>query len=65
MGFIRPESDYISMQALIDDIRFDIRVAKESLARDAWRAWKTDEFLLLPPSSSPSSSAKEGNLSCK
>ncbi|EOA88099.1 uncharacterized protein SETTUDRAFT_46894 [Exserohilum turcica Et28A] len=45
LGFIRPEYDYVSKEALVEDIREDIRVAKRSLARDAYEAWKTDEWL--------------------
>ncbi|KAF1912041.1 riboflavin kinase [Ampelomyces quisqualis] len=34
LGFIRPESDYVSREALVQDIREDIRVAQRSLARE-------------------------------
>ncbi|KAI9757546.1 MAG: hypothetical protein M1815_000767 [Lichina confinis] len=46
MGFIRPEYDYVSTEALIEDIRFDIKVAKNSLDRDAWSSKVEEEFLL-------------------
>ena len=36
LGYIRPEKDYPSLDALIADIRFDTEVARASLARDAW-----------------------------
>jgi riboflavin kinase len=36
LGFIRPERDYSSLDALIDDINLDCDVAKASLARPAW-----------------------------
>lgn len=36
LGFIRPEADYDSVEALIGDIRCDCEVAKNSLARDGW-----------------------------
>ena len=36
LGFVREEKDYKSLDALIDDINFDCRVARTSLARDAW-----------------------------
>lgn len=37
-GFIREEKDYKSLEALIDDINLDCKVAKQSLARDNWTA---------------------------
>lgn len=46
MGFIRPEYDYVSTEALIEDIRFDIKVAKNSLDREAWSSKAADEYLL-------------------
>jgi len=36
LGYIRPEKDYPSLEALIEDIRFDTKVASESLKRRAW-----------------------------
>jgi riboflavin kinase len=33
LGFVRPEYDYVSKDALVEDIREDIRVAKRSLER--------------------------------
>ncbi|PKS11516.1 hypothetical protein jhhlp_003281 [Lomentospora prolificans] len=36
LGYIRPEKDYPSLEALIEDIRFDTRVAAESLKRKKW-----------------------------
>lgn len=45
LGFIRPEYDYVSKEALVEDIREDIRVAKRSLARPGYEAWKGDEWL--------------------
>ncbi|QPG94449.1 riboflavin kinase [Epichloe festucae Fl1] len=38
LGFIREEKDYKSLEALVEDIEFDCRVARDSLAREAWRA---------------------------
>ncbi|KAK7564078.1 hypothetical protein IWX92DRAFT_296171 [Phyllosticta citricarpa] len=46
LGFIRPELDYVSKEALIDDIRTDIDVALRSLARPAYAALKKDPYLL-------------------
>ncbi|KAK8177790.1 riboflavin kinase-domain-containing protein [Phyllosticta citrichinensis] len=46
LGFIRPELDYVSKEALIDDIRTDIEVARRSLARPAYAALKKDPYLL-------------------
>ncbi len=45
LGFIRPEYDYVSKEALVEDIREDIRVAQRSLARDAYQACKEDAWL--------------------
>ncbi|KYK54963.1 Riboflavin kinase [Drechmeria coniospora] len=36
LGFIREEKDYKSIDALVDDIKFDCDVARKSLAREAW-----------------------------
>ncbi|OAL44715.1 riboflavin kinase [Pyrenochaeta sp. DS3sAY3a] len=45
LGFIRPEYDYVSKEALVEDIREDIRVAQRSLARPAYESWKADAWL--------------------
>ncbi|KAH7381316.1 riboflavin kinase [Phaeosphaeria sp. MPI-PUGE-AT-0046c] len=45
LGFIRPEYDYISKDALVEDIREDIRIAQRSLEREAYGAWKGDAWL--------------------
>lgn len=45
LGHIRPEYDYVSKEALVEDIREDIRVAQRSLARPAYQQWQTDEWL--------------------
>ncbi|KAJ5028649.1 riboflavin kinase-domain-containing protein [Bipolaris maydis] len=45
LGFIRPEYDYVSLEALVEDIREDIRVAKRSLEREKYLEWKGDEWL--------------------
>lgn len=36
LGFIRPERKYPSTEALVDDIRMDVEVARRSFAREAW-----------------------------
>ncbi|KAG7124438.1 Riboflavin kinase like protein [Verticillium longisporum] len=36
LGFVREEKDYKSLEALVEDIRFDCDVARESLRRSAW-----------------------------
>ena len=46
LGFIRPEYDYVSKDKLVEDIRFDVKVASNSLARDAYEAAKSEEYLL-------------------
>ncbi|KAF1936257.1 riboflavin kinase [Clathrospora elynae] len=45
LGFIRPEYDYVSKDALVEDIREDIRVAQRSLGREAYESWKGDAWL--------------------
>ncbi|KAL1610206.1 hypothetical protein SLS60_001871 [Paraconiothyrium brasiliense] len=45
LGHIRPEYDYVSKEALVEDIREDIRVAQRSLARPAYQQWQQDEWL--------------------
>ncbi|KAF2849556.1 riboflavin kinase [Plenodomus tracheiphilus IPT5] len=46
LGFIRPEYDYVSKEALVEDIREDIRVAQRSLGREAYGVWKGDGWLV-------------------
>jgi len=46
LGFIRPEYDYVSKESLIEDIKTDINVAGESLARMAYAKYKDEPFLL-------------------
>lgn len=46
LGYIRPELNYTTKDALIDDIKFDIAVAVKSLDRSAFVSFKTDSFLL-------------------
>ena len=46
LGLIREEYDYVSKQALIDDIKTDIDVAGSSLARDAYMKFAEDSYLL-------------------
>jgi riboflavin kinase len=45
LGYIRPEYDYVSREALIDDIKMDIRVGLESLKRPAYAAYRSDPYL--------------------
>lgn len=44
LGYIRPELDYVSVEALINDINFDIQVALNSLERPEYAKYKNDEF---------------------
>lgn len=44
LGFIRPERDYDSMDALIKDIRTDIDVAEASLKRERYVELKGDTW---------------------
>ncbi|KAL2866393.1 dienelactone hydrolase [Aspergillus lucknowensis] len=39
LGYIRPEYDYVSVEALVEDIRVDCEVARASLLRDAYRVY--------------------------
>ncbi|KAL1955364.1 hypothetical protein VTO42DRAFT_8646 [Malbranchea cinnamomea] len=39
LGHIRPEYDYVSLEALVEDIRIDCEVAKASLAREAYAVY--------------------------
>lgn len=50
LGFVREELDYVSKEALIDDIHTDIRVTRASLDRPAWKAFASDEWLCQGPS---------------
>lgn len=50
LGFVRKELDYVSLEALVGDIRTDIEVAGRSLEREGWRVegergwlWGKDE----------------------
>lgn len=36
LGFIRPEFDYVSLEALVKDIRIDCEVAQRSLQRESY-----------------------------
>lgn len=44
LGYIRPEYDYVSKEALIDDIKTDIRVANNSLDREGYKVFEKDAF---------------------
>ncbi|KAJ2700559.1 riboflavin kinase [Coemansia sp. IMI 203386] len=44
LGFVREEKDYKSLEDLVADIRFDIRVALKSLEREAYLKIKDDQF---------------------
>lgn len=46
LAYIRPEYDYTTKESLIEDIRTDIRVAEDSLARPAYQEFKHDAYLL-------------------
>lgn len=36
LGFVREEKDYKSLEALVEDIKFDCEVARGSMARGGW-----------------------------
>ncbi|KAG0357010.1 riboflavin kinase [Podila minutissima] len=42
LGYIRPELDYTTLEALIEDINIDIEVAHRSLERPDYAAYKDD-----------------------
>lgn len=42
LGYIRPEYDYVSVEALIEDIRIDCEVARWSLLREAYICYLQD-----------------------
>ncbi|PCH41370.1 riboflavin kinase [Wolfiporia cocos MD-104 SS10] len=44
LGYIRPELDYTTREALIDDIETDKRVAIKSLSRPAYQKYMHDTF---------------------
>lgn len=46
LGYIRPEYDYVSKEALVEDIREDIRIAGRSLERDGYKGFEADAWLL-------------------
>lgn len=48
LGYIRPEYNYVSKEALIEDIEMDKKVAFNSLARSPYQDYVTDPFLLAP-----------------
>jgi riboflavin kinase len=43
LGYIRPEYDYVSVEALIEDIRIDCDVARDSLRRKAYVGYLEEE----------------------
>jgi riboflavin kinase len=45
LGWIRQEFDYVSRDALVEDIRTDIRVGLESLKRGSYAIFKEDPYL--------------------
>jgi riboflavin kinase len=45
LGFIRPEYDYVSKESLIEDIEFDVSVARRSLEREGYAKFKVDPYL--------------------
>ena len=45
LGFIRPEYDYVDVEALIGDIKMDCEVAKRSLGREGWEKGREDGWL--------------------
>ncbi|RXK42525.1 riboflavin kinase [Tremella mesenterica] len=48
LGYIRPELDYVSKEALIADIQTDVKVALNSLAREGYAVYAKDPFFATP-----------------
>lgn len=46
LGFIRPEYDYVSLESLVEDIRTDIQVARDSMAREAYAKFREERSLV-------------------
>ncbi|KAK7204041.1 hypothetical protein BZA70DRAFT_281371 [Myxozyma melibiosi] len=44
LGYIRPESDFVSVEALVEEIMRDIEYAKEKLGEDGFREFVEDGF---------------------
>ncbi|GAA5968511.1 hypothetical protein JCM11641_007664 [Rhodosporidiobolus odoratus] len=53
LGFIRPEYNYTSMDALIVDIETDKNVAAASVARTAYSPFQSDDFFTRPSHLAP------------
>lgn len=50
LGFVRDErGDYSGVDELVEDIRFDMDVARRSLRREAYQRYTMDEFLKRTP----------------
>ena len=45
LGFVREELDYVSKEALIEDIKMDVEVTRGSLRREKWEAWRDQRWL--------------------
>lgn len=61
LGHIRPERDYDSTEALVRDIKIDIEVAKASSAREAYRGFREEDWLLeFPPTMTAMTTTTEG-----
>ena len=45
LGFIRPEYDYESLEALVQDIKMDCEVAGRSLEREKYQGFKGEKWL--------------------
>jgi riboflavin kinase len=43
LGYIRPEFDYVSRDALVEDIRVDCEVARKSLERGGYARYLADD----------------------
>ena len=46
LGYIRPEYDYAGVEALVEDIKLDIEVARRGLERKEYDKYRAAEYLL-------------------
>ncbi|TCD71355.1 riboflavin kinase [Steccherinum ochraceum] len=62
LGYIRPEYDYVSRDALIEDIDTDKQVALRSLSRSKYEEFKTDKHFFESDSEHPNGDGEVGGV---
>ncbi|PGH12543.1 hypothetical protein AJ80_06704 [Polytolypa hystricis UAMH7299] len=60
LGYIRPEFDYVSLEALVDDIRIDCEVARASLLREKYVVYLSGEDEIAPGRLEEEKAVREG-----